>query len=226
MSIVAFRRRTMPEPQLYLHLLASYLLGGVPFGWLSVRLLRGIDLRTVGSGNIGATNAGRVLGRWGAISIFFLDMGKGFVAAFLLGSSIFGSPWNELAPLLCGFAAILGHCFTPYLRFRGGKGVATTVGVLLALDPWSFLAAGLGWIVAMAIWRMVSLASLVLGLVFPIAIFVRHGAQVLEAKLPLFATAILVFVLIAVRHRTNIQRILNGTEPRAFQKKKAQEVAP
>lgn len=187
-------------------LLAAYLLGAVPFGWLLAKVLRGVDLRTVGSGNIGATNAMRVLGRPLGLVAFLLDFAKGWVPVAFLGE---GDPVRQV---LLGAAAVCGHVWPVYLRFRGGKAVATSYGALLAIDPWICLVAGLAWLVAMALFRMVSLASLVMGLAFPLVALVRMGPGRYGWEVP--AASALLFALILVRHRANLGRILAGTEPR------------
>lgn len=186
----------------------AYLLGAVPFGLVMARVLKGVDLRTVGSGNIGATNAMRVLGRPLGLVAFALDFLKGWLPVFAL------APAAALAPervtglqVLCGAAAVLGHCFPVYLRFRGGKGVATGCGALVALDPVVFLVGGAAWLVALAATRYVGVASMVMGLGFCAAALVRGPGELL-------AGAVLLEVLILVRHRSNIERLLAGTEPR------------
>jgi glycerol-3-phosphate acyltransferase PlsY len=204
----------------------SYLAGSVPFGLLVARA-RGVDIRKVGSGNIGATHVGRALGRKFAILVFALDFAKGLLPTLLLpmallprltGASAALEAWLAVS---CGLAAVIGHCFPLWLGFRGGKGVATTVGVLLALDWLAFLASGGLWIATLLVWRMVSLSSLVLGVAFPLVVLLRHGEAALDAKLPLFLVSLAVCALIAARHRTNVARILAGTEPKVFAAKRA-----
>ncbi|MBL7222990.1 MAG: glycerol-3-phosphate 1-O-acyltransferase PlsY, partial [Candidatus Brocadiae bacterium] len=142
--------------------LASYLLGAVPFGLLA-GLLKGIDIRQQGSGNIGATNAMRVLGKPVGILVHALDIGKGFAASFVLAGVFCG--WDDALRatfgIVCGCAAILGHVFPVYLKFRGGKGMATSLGVFLGLAWLPTLIAAILWLVVRQITRYVSVASMV-----------------------------------------------------------------
>lgn len=190
--------------------LVSYLLGAVPFGLLLARGLKGIDLREVGSGNIGATNTMRALGKGWGLFAFALDFGKGWLPVFLfapLAAEAGADP--QVARLLCGAAAVLGHCFPVYLRFRGGKGVATGCGAIVAVDPLVFLIGGLVWLGALAAFRMVSVSSMAMGLAFPVAARLRHPAD-----RPFLLGCALLALLVLVRHRMNLSRIRAGTEPR------------
>jgi glycerol-3-phosphate acyltransferase PlsY len=208
-----------------LAILAAYLLGAVPFGLLLVRFLTGLDLRQVGSGNIGATNAARAAGHTAGLVVFALDCAKGAVAVRLFAPLALGqAAWipslqagRELALLqvACGGAAVLGHCFPVYLRFRGGKGVATGCGALAAIDPWIVLAGGGVWLLGLLATRYVSLASLLMGLAFPLAAWFRGAPQ----KVAYTLGAALLAALIWIRHRSNISRILAGSEPKAFRKR-------
>lgn len=180
----------------------AYLLGAVPFGLLMCRLVKGVDLRELGSGNIGATNAMRVLGKPLGLLAFLLDVGKGFAPVALLGQ---GDPVWQAA---CGAAAICGHVWPVYLRFKGGKAVATGFGVMLAIQPLVPLYAGLAWFVSLMILGYVSLSSLVMGLAFPIAAW-QLGEEPTVIVLTMGLT-----LLIFVRHRSNISRLLAGTESR------------
>ena len=184
----------------------AYLLGSVPLG-LCIARMKGIDLRQVGSGNIGATNTMRALGKgWGLVSFAF-DFAKGWMPVFWLAPRLV--PDSQELQIACGAAAVLGHCFPLYLRFHGGKGVATGCGAIVGIDPVVFLIAGAVWLVTLALGRMVGLASLMMGLAFPLAAWWRHPDQTV------FITgAGLLTLLIVVRHRTNVARILSGTEPR------------
>lgn len=187
-----------------LAILLSYVIGSVPTGlWLGLRL-RGIDIREHGSKNIGATNTLRVLGkRLGALALAG-DVLKGLVAVVVFGGC---AAWPHL-PLVCGVAAIMGHTASVFLKFKGGKGVATSAGVFLGLAPLPMLVA-LG-IFALVVWRtrMVSAASISAAVAFVAAIFT------LGVQGPMRVIAIFVAVVIVWRHRSNIQRILNGTENR------------
>jgi acyl phosphate:glycerol-3-phosphate acyltransferase len=189
---------------------ASYLLGSVPWGLLLVRLVKGIDLRTVGSGNIGATNAMRAGGKPLGLIVFALDFLKGWGAVALLARAA-GEPSHSWVAVLCGAAAVIGHCFPIWLRVRGGKGVATGCGALVAMDPWIWVLGGAVWLIVLGASRMVSLASILMGLAFVAAAWYRTRPDV-----PPTVGAALLAVLILVRHRSNMARIVAGTEPRVF----------
>lgn len=199
-------------------LLASYLLGSVPFGLVMARVLRGVDLREVGSGNIGATNAMRVLGKPLGLVAFLLDFAKGLVPTLVFAKyagDAFGTT-PLLAESLAGTAAVLGHCFPLYLRFKGGKGVATGCGAIVGVQPMVFVYSGLVWVASLLVFRFVSLASILMGLAFPVF------AWLLLPHAPAFAVASgLLTLLVLIRHRANIARIRAGTEPRVFKGRKA-----
>ncbi|MDF1836295.1 MAG: glycerol-3-phosphate 1-O-acyltransferase PlsY [Planctomycetota bacterium] len=195
-------------------LVASYLLGAVPFGLVMAKMFKGIDLRTVGSGNIGATNAMRAMGKPLGLTAFLLDWGKGFVAAY------FFAPWGGsedqlTVQVLCGALAVIGHCFPVYLKFKGGKGVATASGAIIAMDPIVFLAGGVVWLVVLFTSRYVSVASILMGITFPVAAYVRMGSPGLPFILGCAALA----TLILVRHRENMKRLMAGTESKIGQGK-------
>lgn len=195
-------------------LLACYLIGGIPFGYLAGRMC-GVDLRKEGSGNIGATNALRVLGRKWGIPVFALDVLKGFVPLVVL--QVFLVAGNIPADLFlacCAGAAVLGHNFTPYLGFRGGKGMATSAGVLLALIPLALLATLLLWGVVFRISRYVSLGSILASLALPVFILLLYPGRAYYLAAGCFLGLMGIW-----RHRSNIRRLLEGTENR-FEKKK------
>ncbi len=195
--------------------LLSYGLGSVSFALIAGKLLKGIDLRDFGSGNVGATNAGRVLGRKAGIGVFLLDVAKGFVPAFFLAQLVDADPASFVRPgLVFGIAAILGHSFPFYLKFKGGKAVATSAGVMLALAGWEALVALLVWIVCVKTTRMISLASIAGALVFPVAFFCLHLETAFGADLDVMLAGILLSLLILYRHKANVVRIFSGTEPR------------
>jgi acyl phosphate:glycerol-3-phosphate acyltransferase len=197
--------------------LIGFLLGGIPFGLLVGRA-RGVDLRQAGSRNIGATNAFRVLGpKWGAL-VFLLDAAKGSLAAFV--PRIAAGALGPLTPALlgptlaAGLAAILGHVFTPWLRFRGGRGVATSLGVFLGIMPLPTLMAFGLWIALVAVSRRVSVGSIGAALAYPFLVW-----WFLPAGLPrgvVTGAAGLVALLVVLRHVANIRRLLSGTEPPVF----------
>ncbi len=202
-------------------IVAAYLLGAVPFGLL-IGFTHGVDVRTQGSRNIGATNVGRVIGRKWGYTCLALDILKGFAPALtasLLLMTGGESPTEQLRTLAVAVAAVLGHVFPVYLGFRGGKGVATTVGVALGIWPYFTIPIAIA-LLAYAVVRYstgtVSLGSLTLAIVFPLAVFgyARFDGLALRACWPLQTGAILLGLVIIVRHRDNIRRLLGGVELR------------
>lgn len=191
----------------------AYLIGSVPFGWLIARWVAGVDVRQAGSGNIGATNVARVVGKfWGAV-VLLLDAAKGALAVALL-PGVFDPACPHL-PVLCGTAAIVGHMFSIWLCFRGGKGVATALGVVAVLAPLACGLAAVAFATTFAITRIVSLSSLVAAGAFAAVQLIRLAPDWLaneHVAETLFSVG--VPVLIVVRHRSNIARLLQGTEPR------------
>ena len=188
-------------------LTGSYLIGSIPTGFLLVAWLKKVDVRKLGSGNVGATNVARVAGKKASGVVFALDLAKGLVAAGLLAPWLLGSA-DPLGRLACGLAAVLGHTFPVFLAFRGGKGVATTIGVLVAASPW-MAAVFLGlWAVSAVVWRYVSVSSIVAGATIPLTqLVMRQG-------LPETVVGSCLGLLIVVRHRENITRLLQGREPK------------
>lgn len=192
----------------WLAVVLSYLLGAIPASYIAGRMARGIDLREHGSGNLGATNTFRVLGAKVAAPVMIFDILKGTfpVVAF--------SQWDAPSAdarwaLAYGAAAIVGHVFSVYMRFKGGKGVATSAGVFLGLAPVALAAGVAVWLVVLRLGRMVSAASILAALVV--------GVMLLVTPVRLEATRYLGFAVVAFvifAHRSNIGRILNGTEPR------------
>jgi glycerol-3-phosphate acyltransferase PlsY len=218
-------------------IVVAYLLGSIPFGLLIARA-HDKDLRAIGSGNIGATNVARALGRkWGYLC-FMLDMIKGLVpmlaakSFFTTGiSGHFGTEsvielWLWLG---VGIAAILGHIFPIYLKFKGGKGVATSFGVALGLWPYYTICAIVAiaiWLLVVLLWRYVSLASITASIAFPLVLFL---AIVLSPDWdivdlwPLLIVAAAIPLMVIIRHKKNIKRLLTGTENKLLQKRGAQE---
>ena len=182
-------------------IVASYLLGSISFSILIARYVKGIDIRQHGSGNAGATNTLRVLGKGPGITVFVLDIAKG-IAAVLLGRLLM--PDGELVPALCGLAAIVGHNWPVYFRFKGGKGIATTVGALATLSFLPALLAGAVAIILIALTRYVSLGSLVFALLTPVFIGLSHG------EMPVLLASAVLCVFAFVRHRTNIVKLRAG----------------
>lgn len=184
----------------------GYLLGSIPFGLVITRALGLGDLRQIGSGNIGATNVLRTGNKGAALATLLLDSGKG-AAAVLIARHFAGQD----AALLAGAAAFLGHVFPVWLGFKGGKGVATFLGTLIALDWTLGLAVCVIWLVAAALTRISSLSALVAAGCAPLIGWLLDGPKI--AAIALFMAA-----LIFIRHRANISRLLNGTEPRIGRK--------
>ena len=194
-------------------ILAAYLLGAIPFGLLLAKI-KGVDLQKVGSGNIGATNVYRCVGkRWG-IAAFALDAIKGFVPAFVFPMMVSPPPaWLGLA---CGVAAVAGHNWPIWLKFKGGKGVSTSAGMLLGIAP---PAVGIGFVVfaiTVALTRYVSLGSILAAIAVPAAFLAmdRTGNHLLAGAL------VVMGLLTIFKHRANIHRLLAGTEPKITGKKK------
>lgn len=183
--------------------IGSFFVGSLPFGYWAGKS-KGVDIRTQGSGNVGATNVYRVLGRKLGFLVFVLDIAKGYVPAAVAGL-LFQS--KEVA-LLIGAVAIAGHCLSPFLGFKGGKGIATGLGAILGASPLVALGAFVIFVVCLAIGRYVSVASLVSSAAIPpIAYFVGDPAPLLVAYVAMTA-------FVWVRHRSNIGRLLAGTEPK------------
>lgn len=185
--------------------LAAYLLGSIPTSYLVGRV-HGVDLREHGSGNLGGTNAYRVLGLRAGLPVVLVDVSKGFVPAYFFPSWD-GSPIGQLA-LVYGLAAIAGHVWSIFMRFRGGKGVATGAGVLVALAPTSALVGLLVWAGLVSITRYVSVASIAAATVVPVAAWMTDE----RASTVLFCTAIALFVWWT--HRQNLRRLVRGEENR------------
>ena len=191
--------------------LLAFLLGGIPFGLIIVRLMTGKDVRESGSGNIGATNVLRTTGRMAGILTLLLDGLKGTLAVHVADYLTHGSVlWMSAAAL----AALLGHAFSPMLKFKGGKAVATFIGAFAYLTPMPLLAVVVIFILVLAYTRYLSLASIIAAGLFPVACW-----MILHPDWPVLAAALAAAVLVVVRHRDNIERILAGNE-RVFQFKK------
>lgn len=211
----------MPEPRLLLLLALiplAYLLGSVPFG-LMVGKSRGVDPRLAGSGNIGATNVGRLLGKRFFFLVFLLDMTKGMLPVVVAGALLprDEATWRTYALWLSvGFAAILGHLFSVFLGFKGGKGVATSAGVMFGVFPYYTypgLAGAVAWLVLFKLTRYVSLASMLAAVTFTVVYAAGAVAfRWLPDQWPLLAFAVLVTTLIVYKHRGNIARLRAGTE--------------
>ena len=211
-------------------IVVGYLLGSIPFGVL-ISHAKGKDLRSIGSGNIGATNVARALGRKWAYLCFALDVLKGLIpmlAAIPLTSKLSTTTEASHTVLLClwlavGCSAIVGHIFPVYLRFKGGKGVATSLGVVLGLYPYFTIAGVIAfavWGAFVLIWRYVSLASIAAAIAFPAAFGILIALQP-EWKFtilwPLFLVAVVMAAMVVIRHVENIKRLLEGSESKVLQ---------
>jgi glycerol-3-phosphate acyltransferase PlsY len=203
--------------ELLLKVLASYLLGSIVGGLLVGRLRGGVDIRTLGSGNAGGTNALRTQGKSFALWVLAIDIGKGWIATrFVAPLSLPAMPAapDELRvwiPAACGVAAIVGHVYPLWHGFRGGKGVATLVGVVLGLDAALLLPMLLTWFAAVVLFGYVGLASMLAAASLPIYVSMVG----LEPGLPLTSFGVVVTAMIVFTHRSNIARMRAGTEPRA-----------
>ena len=188
---------------------AAYLLGSIPFGFLIVKLVGGGDIRFRGSGNIGATNVAREAGALPGVATLLLDGAKGYFAVWLAGRVTNGNPrWMILAAVL----TIVGHTFPVWLRFQGGRGVATGAGVFLPICWQSVLGALIVWLVVLAFWRYVSLASISAAASLPLLVYLLYAPGHAPPE-SISAGASFAMLLIIARHRSNIIRLLRGTEP-------------
>jgi glycerol-3-phosphate acyltransferase PlsY len=198
----------------------SYLIGSFPAGYLAGRIA-GIDIRTVGSGNVGATNVLRSLGKRFGYPVFVIDFAKGLSAVLLsqLVAKNAGSNENsvELAATLAGICAVLGHTFPLWLKFRGGKGVATSIGALFALMPAAAAIMCIVWIGTFEITRYVSLASVIAAVTLPVSVAIMFFLKHLNTPVLLYFSLCLAAVVV-VRHRSNLSRLAKGTEPRFVKK--------
>lgn len=198
----------MTIQQIFL-IIATYFIGAIPFSYIIVKLVKKVDIRTVGSGNVGATNAARVLGKWGFISVFILDALKGFIPVFI-SLYFYG---QTVITLVTAAVVVLGHTYTVFLGFKGGKGVATGAGVFLALAP---IEIGIGFIAFIVVFyatKMVSAGSIVGAVTLLISVCIVSDWFALKVL-----TAIIVFFVI-FKHRSNIMRIIKGEENKFIRKK-------
>jgi acyl phosphate:glycerol-3-phosphate acyltransferase len=200
---------------LLLTALGAFLLGSIPTGYLVARA-KGVDIRRHGSGNIGATNVFRTLGKPLGILVFFIDALKGFSAVWLANHLGQACPWTGI---VAAVAAIAGHNYTPWLGFKGGKGIATSAGVLLALMPWAVLIIAIVWFAVFKISRYVSLASICAAAALPVSVGALWYAGC-GGNGPLLGFALVISALAIWRHRSNIERLRAGTESRFERKNK------
>lgn len=197
-------------PSQWLIVIAAYLLGSIPFGLLIVKLTGGGDIRKAGSGNIGAANVARNAGAIAGVFTLLLDLAKGYLAVFLAARSTGDNiRWMILAALI----AVVGHMFPVWLRFRGGKGVATGLGVIV---PICWEAAALGvllWLVVVAFWRFSSLGSIAAAVAMPLFVYVFYAPHHAPPEAVTFGT-VLISLLVLVKHRSNMERLIAGEESR------------
>ena len=195
-----------------LTLLLGYLLGSIPSGFLAGKWCKGIDLRTIGSGSTGATNVLRNVGKKPALVVFLVDVAKGAAAVLLAAALTQNNPLNDWIQVLAGLAALAGHIWPIWLGFKGGKAVATGLGLFLGL-AWPVGLACFGMFMAVfSFSRIVSLASVVAAVSLPLLMAAGSDSN---ANL---VVALVAMLLVLWRHRSNIQRLINGTEPRVGQK--------
>jgi glycerol-3-phosphate acyltransferase PlsY len=205
--------------------LGAYLLGSIPTGYL-VAKARGIDIRSAGSGNIGATNAMRVLGKPAGIFVLLMDAAKGYLAcwsAVFIYCALTAKTTESLSAtfhqignlvLLAGICAVLGHNYTCWLKFKGGKGIATTAGVYLALAPWAVLAALAVFILAVVLTKYVSVGSIAAAVALSATVWVMSPQKLLLCIVTTALSALAIY-----KHKSNIQRLMAGTENRLGRKK-------
>ena len=214
-----------PQFSLLILIPLAYLVGSIPFG-LIVGLAKGVDPRTGGSGNIGATNVARLLGQRWFFVVFTLDMCKSLVPMLIASAIAHRIPDEQrdwtiyLLWLLVGFAAVLGHMYSVFLKFKGGKGVATSAGVMLGLWPYFTLPGAIAigvFLIVFFVWRYISLGSIIGAATVPIAYVLigrMRGWPVFESQLPLLIFSVVMALLIIYKHRANIARLRAGTENR------------
>jgi len=183
----------------------AYLIGGLPFGYWIVRLSSGKDIRTMGSGNIGATNVHRTLGRKAGIVVLLLDICKGFFAVWIADVLTHGDP---LALALAALAVMLGHCYPVFLRFRGGKAVACFIGAFIYLEPLALALTAAIFFLVVGLSRYISMGSMVGAISFPLIVW-----RISHPPLPILIASIVAALLIVYRHKANISRITHGQEP-------------
>jgi acyl phosphate:glycerol-3-phosphate acyltransferase len=189
----------------WLLLVLAYGVGAIPTSHLAGRL-RGVDLRDHGSGNLGATNTFRILGWRAALPVMVLDVGKGWIptAIFPLWAGVAGLEWA----VAYGALAIVGHVFSVFVRFKGGKGVATSAGVFLALAPWAVLIGFLVWGISVVLTRIVSVGSILAALVLPLAVYATNEPRLV------FWVSVVLSMLVIYAHRVNVRRLVRGEEHR------------
>lgn len=210
----------------FLTALGAYLFGSIPSGYLAGRA-KGIDIRTVGSGNIGATNAFRILGKTAGTIVLVVDGLKGFLAVALVPALarrlLPATSWTpqsqEFLRITAGVVVVLGHNYTCWLKFKGGKGIATSAGALAALVPFTFVVALVTWVVVAVVTRYVSVASILAAVTLPFATWAAYRWWGAPYTLLMIIITSLMGALAIYKHKSNIVRLMNGTENRIGRKK-------
>lgn len=207
---------------LALVIIGGYLLGSIPFSYLAGKVVKGIDLREHGSGNLGASNTFRILGARAGAVVLVLDVAKGFFPVFFAGklAASAGVPvyWYTVAAAV---AAVMGHMFSVYLRFGGGKGVATSGGAYLALSPIAVVCAFVVWLTVFATKRIVSLASLSAAVALPAAVYLVDRFDLWPSHWSYTVVTVVVSLVVIFKHRGNIRRLMSGSEPALARRRSA-----
>ena len=193
--------------KIIIYLLLAYLCGAIPFGYIIARVFKHVDIRTIGSGNPGATNVYRTISKPLGVLTLALDLLKGFIPVYFTVLLNPGSVWLIIA---VAFVTIIGHIFTVFLNFKGGKGVATGCGVFLALNPLAILICVLVFVLFLVIFRYVSFASIMAAVTLPVSLYF------LNSMIEIVIFASIISILVIVRHISNIKRLLNGTENKIY----------
>ncbi|MEA3328352.1 MAG: glycerol-3-phosphate 1-O-acyltransferase PlsY [Candidatus Omnitrophota bacterium] len=204
---------------LVLAITTAYLTGSIPFGYLAGRLIKDIDIREHGSGNIGATNVFRIIGKEWGVLVLFLDAAKGFLVVWVIAGFFYNRApviTLDFYRIIMAAAVVGGHNWTIFLRFKGGKGVAASLGALSGICPLACMLSLLVWFVVMVIWKYVSLASLSAFTSLPV--FVAVFYQQREGFLILVCFSVIIALFVGVRHGPNIKRLLQGKEKRITEK--------
>ncbi|MBR3654462.1 MAG: glycerol-3-phosphate 1-O-acyltransferase PlsY [Elusimicrobia bacterium] len=193
--------------KIILYLLFAYLCGAIPFGYIIAKVFGKVDIRTIGSGNTGATNVYRSISKPLGVLTLILDLLKGFIPVYC---TMVLNPDSSLLIISVAFITIIGHIFTVFLNFKGGKGVATGCGVFLALNPLAILICFLVFVMVLAMFRYVSLASIMAAVMLPVSLYFLNSMR----EIVIFAS--IISILVIVRHIGNIKRLLNGTESKIY----------
>jgi glycerol-3-phosphate acyltransferase PlsY len=191
----------------------SYFLGAIPFSYIAGKLIKGIDLREYGSGNLGAANTFRVLGKGAAIPVLLADIGKGFLAVKLV--QMYGPDGYQYI-LIAALIVIIGHNYSIFVKFAGGKGVGTTAGTFLAMAPCAVLICLLIWVIILMISRIVSVASMIGAACLPAAIALMNRFTSCSSHTSVLYLSMVAALFVIYKHRSNIRRLQDGTEKRIF----------